>query len=40
MNDVAVGDNVVYFLGKVEAMHKASRIETNELAVRSLADVI
>ena len=38
VTDVAVGDNVAYLLGKVEAMHKVSRIESDELIVRSLAD--
>ena len=38
MDDVAVGDNVAYLLGKVEAMHKVSRIEPEELVVKSLAD--
>lgn len=38
MDDAAVGDNVAYLLGKVEAMHKVSRIESDELIVRSLAD--
>ena len=38
MDDVAIGDNVAYLLGKVEAMHKVSRIEPEELVVKSLAD--
>ena len=38
IDNVAVGDNVAYLLGKVEAMHKVSRIEPDELVVRSLAD--
>ena len=38
MDDVAVGDNVAYILGSVEAMHKVSRIEPDELVVKSLAD--
>ena len=38
MDDVAVGDNVAYILGSVEAMHKVSRIESDELIVKSLAD--
>lgn len=38
MDDAAVGDNVAYLLGKVEAMHKVSRIEPEELVVKSLAD--
>ena len=38
MTDVAVGDNVAYILGSVEAMHKVSRIESDELMVKSLAD--
>lgn len=38
VTDVAVGDNVAYLLGKVEAMHKVCRIESDKLIVRSLAD--
>lgn len=38
VTDVAVGDNVAYILGSVEAMHKVSRIEPEELVVKSLAD--
>ena len=38
LDDVIVGDNVAYILGKVEAMHKASRVEPENLTVRSLAD--
>lgn len=43
MDDVAVGDNVAYVLGKVEAMHKVVSIDTGEtgektLVVKSLAD--
>ena len=43
ISDVAVGDNVAYLLGKVEAMHKVVSIDTGEagektLIVRSLAD--
>ena len=38
IDNVAVGDNVAYLLGKVEAMHKVSRIEPDELIVKSLAD--
>ena len=44
MTDVAVGDNVAYVLGKVEAMHKTSRLSyddsgnVDEVVVRSLAD--
>ena len=42
-SDVAVGDNVAYLLGKVEAMHKVVSIDTGEagektLVVKSLAD--
>ena len=38
LEDVKTGDNVGYVLGKVEAMHKVSRIEPEELVVKSLAD--
>ncbi|WP_022772868.1 hypothetical protein [Butyrivibrio sp. AE2015] len=44
MTDVAVGDNVAYVLGKVEAMHKTTRVSSDEngnvdeIVVRSLAD--
>ena len=44
MTDVAVGDNVAYILGSVEAMHKTSRLSyddsgnVDEVVVRSLAD--
>ena len=43
VTDVAVGDNVAYLLGKVEAMHKVVSIDTGEagektLVVKSLAD--
>ena len=38
MDDVAVGDNVAYLLGKVEAMHKVMERTDEELTVRSLAD--
>ena len=38
MDDVAVGDNVAYLLGKVEAMHKVTERTEDELTVRSLAD--
>ena len=38
MDDVAVGDNVAYLLGKVEAMHKVTEKTDEELIVRSLAD--
>ena len=38
MDDVAVGDNVAYLLGKVEAMHKVMEKSTKELVVRSLTD--
>lgn len=38
ISDVAIGDNVAYLLGKVEAMHKVSRIEPDKLIVRSLVD--
>ena len=38
MTDVAVGDNVAYVLGKVEAMHKTVSVGSDELIVRSLAD--
>lgn len=37
-DEVRPGDNVAYVLGKVEAMHKVSRIEPDKLIVRSLAD--
>ena len=38
VTDVAVGDNVAYVLGKVEAMHKVMEKTDTELIVRSLAD--
>ena len=38
MDDVAVGDNVAYVLGKVEAMHKTVSVGSDEVVVRSLAD--
>ena len=38
MTDVAVGDNVAYLLGKVEAMHKVTEKTDTELTVQSLAD--
>lgn len=38
MDDVAMGDNVAYLLGKVEAMHKVRERTDTELIVRSLAD--
>lgn len=44
VTDVAVGDNVAYVLGKVEAMHKTTRLSSDdngnvdEIVVRSLAD--
>ena len=38
MTDVAVGDNVAYVLGKVEAMHKVMEKTDTELTVQSLAD--
>ena len=43
IDNVAVGDNVAYLLGKVEAMHKVVSIDTGEagektLVVKSLAD--
>ena len=38
MTDVAVGDNVAYVLGKVEAMHKTVSVGSDELVVKSLAD--
>ena len=38
MNDAAVGDNVAYVLGKVEAMHKTVSVGSGELVVKSLAD--
>jgi len=38
MDDVAVGDNVAYLLGKVEAMHKVMEKTDTELTVQSLAD--
>ena len=38
ISDVAVGDNVAYFLGKVEAMHKVVRVDEGELVVRSVAE--
>ncbi|XME02197.1 hypothetical protein QYZ88_016210 [Lachnospiraceae bacterium C1.1] len=38
MNDVVVGDNVAYLLGKVEAMHKCVAVSPDELTVCSLAD--
>ena len=38
VTDVAVGDNVAYVLGKVEAMHKTVSVGSDELIVRSLAD--
>ena len=38
MDDVAVGDNVAYLLGKVEAMHKVTERTDEELTVKSLAD--
>ena len=38
MDDAAVGDNVAYLLGKVEAMHKVRERTDTELIVRSLAD--
>lgn len=37
-DDVAVGDNVAYLLGKVEAMHKVVSVDEGELVVASLAD--
>ena len=38
MDDVAVGDNVAYLLGKVEAMHKTVSVGSDEIVVKSLAD--
>lgn len=38
ISDVAVGDNVAYVLGKVEAMHKTVSVGQDEVVVRSLAD--
>ena len=38
MDDVAIGDNVAYLLGKVEAMHKTVSVGSDELVVKSLAD--
>ena len=38
LGDVAVGDNVAYILGKVEAMHKVTERTEERLTVRSLAD--
>ena len=38
IDDVAVGDNVAYLLGKVEAMHKVTERTDEELTVKSLAD--
>ena len=38
VTDVAVGDNVAYLLGKVEAMHKVMERTDEELMIRSLAD--
>ena len=38
MGDVAVGYNVAYLLGKVEAMHKVTERKDEELTVKSLAD--
>ena len=38
MDDVAVGDNVGYVLGKVEAMHKTVSVGSDEIVVKSLAD--
>ena len=38
IDDVAVGDDVAYLLGKVEAMHKVTERTDEELMVRSLAD--
>ena len=38
VTDVEVGGNVGYVLGKVEAMHKVSRVESDEMVVKSLAD--
>ena len=38
MDDVAVGDNVAYLLGKVDAMHKVTERTDEELTVKSLAD--
>ena len=38
LDEVKIGYNVAYVLGKVEAMHKVSRIESDELVVKSLAD--
>ena len=38
MDDVAVGDNVAYILGSVEAMHKVTERTDEELTVKSLSD--
>jgi len=40
VTDVAVGDNVAYVLGKVEAMHKVTGInpETGEVVVKPVAE--
>ena len=38
MDDVAVGDNVAYLLGQVEAMHKTVSVSSDEIMVKSLAD--
>lgn len=38
LDEVTVGDNVAYLLGKVEAMHKVTERTGEELKVQSLAD--
>ena len=38
ISDAAVGDNVAYLLGKVEAMHKTVSVGSDEIVVKSLAD--
>ena len=38
MDDVTVGDNVAYLLGKVEAIHKTVSVGSDEIMVKSLAD--
>ena len=38
VEQVEVGDNVAYVLGKVEAMHKTASVGSDEIVVKSLAD--
>ena len=38
VEQVEVGDNVAYVLGKVEAMHKTASVGSDEIVVKCLAD--